>query len=87
MPPSWSTASPSGMPAPRSITIERTAPGDLTGREVELEAVDPVRHRVDVVHRRAVGGPAEPVRKRDVLEHAVEAAVARVAVEGAAPGA
>ena len=74
------------MPAPRSITIERTALGDLTGREVEVERVDPVGHRVDVVHRPAVGRPADPVRERHVLEHALEALLARVAVERAAAG-
>src|SRR5207342_3234173 len=65
---------------------ERTATGDLAACNVELEAVDPVGHRVDVVHRRAVRRPADPVRERHLVEDAVEAAVVRVAVESAVPG-
>ena len=65
---------------------ERTALGDLTRAEVEVERIDPIGHRVDVVHRPAVERPADPVRDGDVLEHAIEPLRARVAVERAAAG-
>ena len=73
--PSASTVRPSGWPSLGSIAATCLRPEIVPAESVEVERLEELRRRVDVVHDGVVGAPADPVRDRDPRQHRRELAV------------